>query len=451
MKRFFVKTLAMLLVCIFVLSGINFSIFASSGSGDLGDTLAAMNVAISGQIKMWFYFTDVENVDYYEVKVGENDESPLIVRKANMPTDVKSGKTRYLLEVPLAAAQQTEDIIITPYNDEGDAGKERTYRVTDYANKIVELDKTASTDTTRKLVKAVKSMLNYGAMAQLAFGYNAAELANKGLYYGATNPAYNLPVDALYGVDSYDYKTTDTNKLKIEMASAYLEDVVSIKCYITYDGNYEDLEVTVEGHEDKILQDGTGYYVRINDIPATKFNYRYSIVVTDGTDMVTMKYSVLNFVQTMIEKNADAEDVNAARSMYQFYVWMSEYAGNSVAITSTICKHDRTYVEPDTYAEICSDCHKDVTPVGLLDNAANLSNGVNAYYTSGDRDGYVVENSNMKFHYPLTSNQSATITDMNGNVYVENTMDVYVNIGGTKYYASNSIKEATANLFRYGY
>ncbi|MBQ7829786.1 MAG: hypothetical protein IJ345_05900 [Clostridia bacterium] len=451
MKRFFVKTLAMLLVCIFVLSGINFSIFASSGSGDLGDTLVAMNVAISGQIKMLFYFTDVDGVDYYEVKVGENDESPLIVRKANMPTDVKNDKTRYLLEVPLAAAQQTEDIIITPYNDEGVSGRTRTRRVTDYADKIVELDKAADDDTYRSLVKALKSMLNYGAMAQLAFSYNTAELANKGLYYGATNPAYNLPVDALYGVDSYDYKTTDTNKLKIEMASAYLEDVVSIKCYITYDGNYEDLRVTVEGHEDKILQDNTGYYVRINNIPATKFNYRYSIVVTDGTDMVTMKYSVLNFVQTMIEKNADAEDVNAARSMYQFYVWMSEYAGNSVAIKPTICKHDRTYVEPDTYAEICSDCHKDVTPVGLLDNAANLSNGVNAYYTSGDRDGYVVENSNMKFHYPLNSNQSATITDKNGNVYVENTMDVYVKTTSGTYYASNSIKEATANLFRYGY
>ena len=90
----------------------------------------------------------------------------------------------------------------------------------------------------------------------------------------------------------------------------------------------------------------------------------------------------------------------------------------------------------------------------LIENADALKNGVTAYYPNGTRNAFRTVNGNMVYDYVLESNgaQLATIKDLNGNVYVENTMDVYVKMqDGKTYYASKSIDSASANIFRYGY
>ena len=97
----------------------------------------------------------------------------------------------------------------------------------------------------------------------------------------------------------------------------------------------------------------------------------------------------------------------------------------------------------------------------VIENANNLANKVNAYYTDGERLGFVTENSNMKLTYSndmLSERKVTALTDKNGNPYLTDTMDVYVKMqnGGT-YYASktaNSTKVsqfAGLNIFRFGY
>ena len=475
MKKFFVKALAVLLVCMFVLSGINFSIFASNGSGNLGDKLAAVNVAVSGQVKMLFYFTNVDDVDYYEVSV--DGERYLTKRVSNMPTSVKDGKTRYELEVPLAAAQQTSAITITPRDDEGNYGKTRTKSVREYVEKVLELEGAKDPTTHNgKGAEALKSMLNYGAMAQKVFGVNTGAYANAGLYFGNTNPVNNMSKDSIYGVKNYSCKATDSEVLGFYQANAYLEDVLSLRLYFKYNGNIKDLNVIIEGHNcgNEIYKDESGYYVKINNIPATKFNYQYTVIITDNTNTLALKYSVLNYVMTMLEKGDNTDQINTVKSMFQFYVKMTEYAKGEGSVAGkpedAVCSHKRSYIDASRgLAEICSDCGRDITPTDLVANANKLANGVTAYYgtaagvfdgkddthptVDGARGNYIVENSNMNFHYGLSADgsQLATITNKNGGIYVQNTMDVYVNIGGTKYYASNSIASAKANLFRYGY
>lgn len=484
MKKFFVKTLAMLLVCMFVISGINFSIFASDtiSPGNLEDKLVAMNVELSGRVKMLFYFTNTDNVERYNVEIVEikDEEKRLVPVKTvyvkNMATsDDKNGVTRRVLEVSLAAAQQSVDVVITPYAADGTAGKPRTYSVMDYVNMAI----TQGVD--EKAVNALKSMLNYGAMAQKAFEYNEDNLANDGLYFGNTNPVNNMSIDDIYGVKKMEKNATDPSALDLGNVNAHLKESISLKFYLEYTCAKENLKVTIEGEDcgNEVFTDENGDYVLIDNIPATKFNHQYTIKVTDGNNTLTIKSSVLNYVKSMIAMDGTAEaeefgiteaDMNAARAMFQYYAKMWEYVNKAEPVGKpdpSTCDHKRSYVDTKLgHAEICSDCGKDITPTNIVENANDLANGVTTYFGTAkvvnrevqkvvdkDRKHYAVWNGHANVYYPLTheEEQNLTVTNKNGGVYVQNTMDVYVKTANGTYWSSNSAMDAEANIYRYGY
>ena len=88
-----------------------------------------------------------------------------------------------------------------------------------------------------------------------------------------------------------------------------------------------------------------------------------------------------------------------------------------------------------------------MTNGALISHANSLMNGVNAYFTDGKRTDFVLENQNMTLEYALTY-----LSDKSGNNYITGTSDVFVKMtNGNVFYASNSTKAATANLYRFGY
>ncbi len=91
----------------------------------------------------------------------------------------------------------------------------------------------------------------------------------------------------------------------------------------------------------------------------------------------------------------------------------------------------------------------------LIGHANSLMNGVNAYFTDGKRTDFVLENQNMSMGYALAAAKDQLITYLNdkeGNNYITGTSDVFVKMtNGNVFYASNSTKPATANLYRFGY
>ena len=90
----------------------------------------------------------------------------------------------------------------------------------------------------------------------------------------------------------------------------------------------------------------------------------------------------------------------------------------------------------------------------LIHAADNLKNGVTSYFADPKREYYTIENRNTTIDYVLTKDEAQllTVSDRKGNVYIENTMDVFVKMtaGGT-YYSSGSSRNAVSNLYRYGY
>ena len=378
MKNFITKALAVMLVCLFAISGFNFSIIAAS-TADLGETLSAMNVEVSGKISLMFYFKDLSNVSYFKVTVPNKDGSATteVVEKSSLRYDSANG--RYLLKVPVAAAQQSTRVSVQAFSA-NNVGSTKTYQysIADYAAML--LSGIGADPSHAAAVQAVKSMLNYGAMAQLHFEYNTIALANEGLYYRGTNPVDDMAYEDLYGINAASSSTTNESVIRFTGVNAYLEDMVSLRFYFEYNGALDpkDLIVDIEGalYENEIMQDENGkYYVLINNIPATKFNHPYAVLVSEGgPNYAVMNYSVLNYLQGVLA-STDSENLkNVAYSMFLFYVWTSEYAGIDISTTTHAqnCLHDRTYIDAHLgNAFLCSDCGTQTGTAGAINLGAN--------------------------------------------------------------------------------
>ena len=361
MKKLFTKLLAVMLVCLFAISGFNFSVIADN-SADHGETLAAMNIEVSGKISLMFYFTDMDDVSYFKVSVPNKDKTTTVttVNKGDLKIDSKG---RYLLKVPVAAAQQADKVTVTSYNSANVAGTTRSYAVKDYADLLF---KAAGTNASlQKAAKAVEAMLNYGAMAQTYFGYNTENPANNGLFYRDTNPVDDMNYEDLYGIAaSEESGPQGQGQISFTAVNAYLEDAVSLRFYFEYSGTTkpENLTVQINGtqYPNQVLKDESGkYYVLINNIPATLFNEKYQVLVSDGPSYAVVKYSVLNYIQARLAKTDDQAFMDVAYSMFQFYGWTNEYQNNPVISGSdhiAACSHDRTHINAGTKAIICSDC-----------------------------------------------------------------------------------------------
>ena len=87
-------------------------------------------------------------------------------------------------------------------------------------------------------------------------------------------------------------------------------------------------------------------------------------------------------------------------------------------------------------------------------NAAYLKGDVQSKYTSSKRSEYQVKNNDMILTYALNGSNIgvSSITTKNGDILLENTMDVYITMqDGKTYYASKSATAARVNMFKYGY
>ncbi|MBQ7830061.1 MAG: hypothetical protein IJ345_07305 [Clostridia bacterium] len=120
---------------------------------------------------------------------------------------------------------------------------------------------------------------------------------------------------------------------------------------------------------------------------------------------------------------------------------------------TTVKDEDDTTTDGDE-TTVGSDVKLEGPYADLIENAHALKNGVTSYFTDPSREHYRVENNNMILDYTLTSKeaQAVTLRNKNGDVYVSDTMDVYVAMeNGKTYYSSGSFYDAEANIFRYGY
>lgn len=115
---------------------------------------------------------------------------------------------------------------------------------------------------------------------------------------------------------------------------------------------------------------------------------------------------------------------------------------DSVCETEAVTEEDTTPLLEGEYAE-------------HIELAERYANTVNSYFGDASRADFVMENKNVSVIYDLESDgakQIASIQNKRGGTYVENTMDVFIRMSsGKTFYASDSLSDAKANIYRLGY
>ncbi len=349
---------------------------------DHGEKLSASNVSLSGSITMMFYFTGLDewkDSDYIQITVPKEDGSTVTTEKFKNQLSYDETKNRWLVEVPVAYAQQN-DVVKMQWFKDGVGGKIRTKTVRNYYDKVVEQANKGS-QTHANLVAPLKSMLNCGAMAQTMFEHNDSNLANDGLYASGSNPVNDMTVEHFYDVTTRKDYTEDNNGTGVEFlgGSALLQNTVSIKIYFNCPDNVETAKIykgdmsknDTRTIKIKVDEDGRKFVTITNIIP-TEFDVRFTVLVNGAK----FEYSVLDYALDTLEYYlaTDAQK-NTARALYLFYTNMKDYTdasytpgpkekdqnGNIVTDESgkpvvIECSCERSHFEGESI--ICSDCGK---------------------------------------------------------------------------------------------
>ena len=334
---------------------------------DGAEDFAGVSVSTSGNINLKFYYDSIGSADSVVYTVGGKT---VTVAKEDLKTDA-SGK--YVVEVPLAAAQMTENV--TVYTKTGDAtGTPHTWTVKKYADKVL------ANEGMSVHHKAIRSMLTYGAMAQQFFGVNTGDLAVNGVYYGGTSPVANL---TSFSALTDSGSVTDGTNIKYSSLDVSAASYTWMRFYFNYTGSAaENLTATISRGGNVLAENVEvkynaeyGYYVEINNISAKLYNTPYTVVVTDGTgDSLTMTKSVGNWLLTALNSGSDAQK-SIAKTMYQYYLMIA-----GVELDTASCAHTNVhYIQRDsrTYSLVCSDCFfEDTTEIpqgaGLYNSAFDI-------------------------------------------------------------------------------
>ena len=206
-----------------------------------------------------------------------------------------------VVTVPVAAKEMTDDVNFAILVD-GEVFEEHSYTtsVAAYANQIM------ADDNYNEWDELIGAMLNYGAAAQKLFDYKADALA----------PGASAEVD----FDFSDYSAVEFSGEKSILKGLFvnlsLESETTLKVYFMPAEGVE-LDVTVNGKDAALTDNGDGYYVlSIAGIAADKLDDDFAIVVNDQ-----LSFSVNAFDWARLAtNNSDANVANAARALAAYGV-----------------------------------------------------------------------------------------------------------------------------------
>lgn len=187
------------------------------------------------------------------------------------------------------------------------------YSVVEYCREIL------ADDSYSEYHALVKEMLNYGAMAQVYFDYDAQNLANDGI---ADVAATDVPetaeelivADNLSGLNFYG-------------ASLVYRDRIAVRYYFT--GDVTELTFTANGNTYlPVAKDGM-HYIEIADILPQDLDQQITLTVSDKDgNTLTVTYGPMNYIVRMYAKD-DANLQNLMKALYNYHLAAKNFKNNS--------------------------------------------------------------------------------------------------------------------------
>ena len=182
----------------------------------------------------------------------------------------------------IAAKEMTDNVYVTIYNAEGEAVSD-TWTDSVRGQAMRNLAKAAISAEEKTMVV---DMLNYGAAAQQAFGYNTADLANAQLSeeqkaLATQSTTYS---DTHTGDENY-FASNLMLKSNIQLMFAFRNVTPDMKAVITFTNHYgEAKEITVEGSG--FTKSGSFYVVAVEDMVVADSRQDITCTVYDGEEAV---------------------------------------------------------------------------------------------------------------------------------------------------------------------
>ena len=285
--------------------------------------IVTSNMELGNEFTLFFWLpesdlsTDVSEYHAEIRRLGAEDEDPIIVngedwKKINYDLDQDSTKEDFY-QIPysgLAAKEMADTLIIQVFNDQTAQSDTFTDSLRTNAETLIKNFADSQDEHAQELVASMIDMLNYGAAAQLAFGYNTDNLANSAL-----------------SEDQKKVPAADTDKMSDNWEScngigygSNLELKENIILHIWFKAaNVEYAVVTYTDHNGNEIKSEkiTNFTDRIsNSVKSIAID---TLVVADGFEEVTVKFfdaqdnnlgvvkeSIESYLKYMLEKDSDS-------------------------------------------------------------------------------------------------------------------------------------------------
>ena len=322
----------------------------TASAGTLNDgvlTMPAENVTISGKFEFIdgigarlvgrsITVEDDVSVNFYMELSDEIAQSETAYMQFTIPTGDKTETETVLVSDALqqdgcyrfncnvAAKEMTSDIkaqVIDP--ESGRQGTVYTYSIKNYADTL--LAHTKDNWSYRKAAPLVKTMLNYGAAAQIYFDKTSTGLANAGL--SDEDKTLGEITDQLNPWENY----TGENLSDVPFigATLSLKSQTTLSLYFTDTDELTFTCVDEKGKERivKPVRNGETQIARIRDIAAAELQYSYTVTVKKGdTELGSITYSPMNYCHKAL--NGGTQNVNlqtVAKALYWYSKEAHEY------------------------------------------------------------------------------------------------------------------------------
>jgi uncharacterized repeat protein (TIGR02543 family) len=286
------------------------------------DVFKGYTLSLGGDIGVNFYTLMPEDVvgdrDYIEFSIDDIEKTQTIYVKDARKV-VKDGVTYYVFDCQVPAKNMTSTVYADFYMNGQRVGRNH-YSVKNYANYIL-MNQTYFSDA----VPLVTAMLNYGAYAQLYFGYKTDDLANKNLYNGdydfdsVTASMINRPYDSS--------KTILPAGLTAASASMVLESNTTLKIYFTDNTNKKLTFKLVDGDREITLKPAVSRgqkVIRITGISADRLNddFKIKVYVEGDSNEYSFTYSPMTYAYNILNREPDAVRTEELKNLMKaFYLY----------------------------------------------------------------------------------------------------------------------------------
>ena len=290
------------------------AVISASAETNSEPSLRAVGISLDGQVNLIFKYSSLGDADSFKVDIfGGHD---FVVKASDIPLE---GSDR-VITVNLLPSQMMRKVTVTPFFG-NTPGAAKSYSVLEYAEDVIAREEFSAYHDT------VRALLNWGSFVEMHFEKTYDGLASNTLFANYTNPAYSVseipftPVGAASLTGSF------------KGGDVFLSFGISNTAFninIDYTGSKPDnVRLTLYGDNVELgeypmtrLYGGEySHAFRIGNIGVYDYDTVYKLVITDGTDSITLQKSVLEYLNWNIGASSGTaeNEKNICRSLYQLY------------------------------------------------------------------------------------------------------------------------------------